>query len=302
MSHLESIILQLVGLFLLTLLSICMGYGFGKIKSKAWAIGYILPLGLLILLAIGHRYPPIEVTPPFSWLMEGRREFILFIVAITLIISLLLPKLKHFFEKFIIVTLWFIFIAYFSAPFWFPITLIPYYKNLKTSIDADGVCLQQNKFDCGPATAVTILYRLGINADEGKLAMNSFTTPITGTPPDQLATVLNEHYKNDNLTFKYRFLKSIDELKPVGLCFALLRYSFWAKHYVAILNITDKTITIGDSLVGKSTLSYDEFNALWERSIISVQKDGNYINGEHFHFPPLKHTEVDMTPLPVPQK
>ena len=60
-------------------------------------------------------------------------------------------------------------------------------SRLQTQINADGVCIQTTDYTCGPAAAVTALRKLGLPAEEGKIAVQSETSSIDGTAPDRLA-------------------------------------------------------------------------------------------------------------------
>ena len=46
---------------------------------------------------------------------------------------------------------------------------------------------------------------------------------------------------------------------------ALVKYRLMVDHYVAVLDVTDDTITLGDPLTGSRELSHDEFRAIWRR-------------------------------------
>jgi hypothetical protein len=54
-------------------------------------------------------------------------------------------------------------------------------------VDGDGVCRQSSHYTCGPASAVTVLRKLGLPAEEGEIAILSHTSALTGTEPDVLA-------------------------------------------------------------------------------------------------------------------
>ena len=42
-----------------------------------------------------------------------------------------------------------------------------------------------------------------------------------------------------------------------------MKYAFLLDHYATVLEVTDETITVGDPLTGKATLTHDEFARKW---------------------------------------
>ena len=135
--------------------------------------------------------------------------------------------------------------------------------DLQTRINADGVCLQSTDYNCGPASAVTALRKLGLPAEEGRLAILSFSSSMTGTPPDILAEALQNEYGKNGLTAEYRPFNSIPELRQAGLTLAVTRFGFMVDHYVTVLEVTDSEVVVGDPLNGLERLSYTDFQQKW---------------------------------------
>jgi predicted double-glycine peptidase len=69
-------------------------------------------------------------------------------------------------------------------------------------------CRQSTDYTCGPAAAVTALRKLGFPAEEGQIAIVSYTSATTGTPPDILAEALRKYYGKDGLIVEYRPFKN----------------------------------------------------------------------------------------------
>ena len=57
----------------------------------------------------------------------------------------------------------------------------------------------------------------------------------------------------------------LKELKQPGCTLALVKFAFLLDHYVAVLDVDDKTVTVGDPLTGKQTLTHAEFAQKWRR-------------------------------------
>jgi hypothetical protein len=143
---------------------------------------------------------------------------------------------------------------------------------LKTRFDHKGVCLQSNGYNCGPAAAVTALRQLGFAAEEGKLAVRAHTNPIAGTPPDSLCLAIQQNFADEGLLCKYDEFNSISELRGLEPVIAVIKYSFLVDHYVTVLAVNEKTLTLGDPLAGFRKLSYKEFQRIWRYRGIILQK------------------------------
>ncbi|HEX5221540.1 MAG TPA: cysteine peptidase family C39 domain-containing protein [Verrucomicrobiae bacterium] len=148
-------------------------------------------------------------------------------------------------------------------PFLAPAFNYSHLAGLKTRFDADGICLQSNDYNCGPAAAVTALRKLGLPAEEGELAILAHTSSATGTPPDILARALQAHYAMEGLVSDYRVFRSVDELRDGGLTLAVIKYGFWLDHYVTVLNVTDQEVVVGDPSHGLRTFTHQEFQDKW---------------------------------------
>ncbi|MBN2130352.1 MAG: hypothetical protein JW741_12690 [Sedimentisphaerales bacterium] len=51
----------------------------------------------------------------------------------------------------------------------------------------------------------------------------------------------------------------------LAIVLAAVRYRFLIDHFVAVLRVTESEVVIGDPLVGREVLSYDEFSNRWRR-------------------------------------
>jgi ABC-type bacteriocin/lantibiotic exporter with double-glycine peptidase domain len=133
---------------------------------------------------------------------------------------------------------------------------------LQTRMDTEGICIQQDDYDCAPAAAVTVLRRLGFPAEESEVAILSGTTRM-GTESDLLAEGLREHYAKDGLVCEYRLFNNLQELKSAGLTLAVVKFGFLTDHMVAVFEVNDKEVIVGDPSKGLTRLSHDEFRAKW---------------------------------------
>ena len=251
------------------------GIGIGKWFAKRlyWILGSVIPFFFLAIIGTARLFPGLEFFPPVSWLMAGRREF----AAIAIITAMLLttPLSRGGSKRLRVLVYIFlacIIIYYSILPFLLPGIIREYLLGLKTRFDQKNVCLQSNGYNCGPAAAVTALQQLGLTAEEGKLAVLAHTNPIAGTPPDSLCLVIQEHYADEGLLCKYGEFDSIPELRGLEPVIALVKYSFLVDHYVTVLAVDEKTLTVGDPSIGFRRLSHQEFHQVWRYRGIILQK------------------------------
>jgi ABC-type bacteriocin/lantibiotic exporter with double-glycine peptidase domain len=125
------------------------------------------------------------------------------------------------------------------------------------------VCRQNTSYTCGPAAAVTGLRALGFPAEEGELAILANTSMAIGTPPDLLCAALQKRYAPEGLDCRYRHFDSIATLKNEGLTLAIIKFAFLVDHYVAVLEVTDRKVIVGDPFFGKQEYTHQEFSAKW---------------------------------------
>jgi predicted double-glycine peptidase len=241
-----------------------LGAWCSRLRKPYWLIGYLIPFLLIVLHAFASRVPLVAFTPPISWMMLGRAKFasIGFIAAAML--ATIIMKLPGRRDRIALGCLGLLVVLLASVwPFLAPAFNHDYLASLTTRMDADGVCLQNTAYTCGPASAVTALRKLGFTADEGQIAILAHTSVAIGTPPDILAGTLADHYSQRGLVCVYRRFKNLDELKNAGLTLAVIKFNLVLDHYVTVLSVTDDAVTIGDPLNGLNKLSPAEFAAIW---------------------------------------
>lgn len=256
--------LETIGVMMLGAAGVLLGRWFSRLTKPYWLLGYFIPLALILLIGLAYRFRALEFAPPFSRLMAGRSEFALTALIGTMVLTTPLSRLPRRRDRMVvsILMVWVVF-SVSAWPFLAPAFNRDKLASLKTRIDADGVCLQNTDYTCGPAAVVTALRRLGVGADEGEIARLCNTSTAMGTPPDILCRTLQERYGADGLAFEYRPFKSVAELKQPGYTLALIKFAFLLDHYATVLEVDEQTITVGDPLTGKETLTHAEFAKKW---------------------------------------
>jgi hypothetical protein len=256
--------LETGGVVTLGAIGVWLGRWFSRRSGTYWALGYVIPLGMIVLIGLAYRFRRLEFAPPFSWLMAGRSEFAWIALIGTMVLTTPLSRLPLRRDR-LAVGLLMVCVVFLVAglPFLAPAFNRNGLAALKTRLDGDGICLQNTDYTCGPAAAVTALRRLGLAAEEGLIARNCHTSAAMGTPPDILCRTLRKQYGPEGLICVYRPFESVADLKQPGYTLALIKFGLLLDHYVTVLEIEDRTITVGDPLTGKETLTHEQFAKKW---------------------------------------
>jgi predicted double-glycine peptidase len=241
-----------------------LGWWFSRLRGPYWLLGYFIPLAVILIYAVAIRFPGWSLPPPISWLILGRKKFAVLGLVAALVLMTPLSRLPQKRDRLVVLILLVAMVFSMSVwPFLAPMFNRNQLSNLKTRIDPDGICLQNTDYTCGPAAAVTALRQLGLVGEEGQIAIASYTSSETGTPPDILAEALQIRYAKDGLNAEYRTFKSIADLKQAGLTLAVVKFGFMVDHWVAVLQVTDSQVVIGDPLNGLDKMTHEDFLQIW---------------------------------------
>jgi hypothetical protein len=237
-------------------------------------VGYFIPLGLIAVLVIARIDNALLFVPPFGLLAASRLKFVILSFAVMMGLTTPFSRVPRKSEKLAI------YVFMISFTIWVPILsfltpalLKDHLLNISTKIGSDGICYQSKNYTCGPAAAVTALRRLGLPAEEGEIAALSYASPITGTLPWCLYKALQNRYGSEGLRCRYRHFDSASQLRSAGIILAVVKDAFLRDHCVAILGVSDHTVTIADPVSGKRSMSYEEFEKIWRFSGIILERD-----------------------------
>jgi predicted double-glycine peptidase len=264
-------LVQTAGVILLAGFGVFLGRWISRRRSPSWLVGYIIPLLLVIIIGIPRWSPQIETVPPFSWIMADRMEFAVMAPAITILLTTPLSRLRQRRQRYAVFVFMVLFVIYFSVlPFLMPVFAYSQLSRLETTIDQNGVCLQSNGYNCGPATAVAVLRKIGVPAGEGQLALRAHTTRFAGTPTDSLCAAIRSCY---GIPCRIIYCRTVDEIRGKEPLIALVKFSFMVDHFVAVLSVTDTEIILGDPLEGIRTCTHKEFEKEWRKCVIVLEKN-----------------------------
>lgn len=255
---------EIAGVITAAFLGAVGGRSFSRLKNPHWGWGYFLPLVLIFLLLLITFAGLNAFTPFFAWISSGRLRFVIIALSVTMGAMTLIGRLKNRIEKTFVFVIMIGVVAWGSVlPFVMPLLVRNDLADLKTRTDSNNICVQSTSYTCGPAAAVTALRRLGVTAQEGELAILSHTSPIIGTMPWSLYKAIQNRYAGDGVDCRFRRFDSINQLREAGVTLAVVKDAFLLDHCVAILEVGDNTVTIGDPILGKIRMSYKDFEGIW---------------------------------------
>ncbi|MFI5379352.1 MAG: cysteine peptidase family C39 domain-containing protein [Tepidisphaerales bacterium] len=240
--------------------------------KRAWLAGFLVPLAFVVMILLSRRIPLLEFRWPFRWIMAGRTEFLVLASASSMMLVTLISRLRQRRLRILLGIFSVIFVLDGAVlPFVLPLVMRGQLRRVNTVIDADGVCLQQTGYTCGPAAAVTALRRLDLPADEGELAIYLQASP-TGTQADILAELLARRFGSSGLTVEYRAFRSADELPADGQVLAVVTANLLCDHFVVVDRVTPTEVEVSDPLRGKSRWTRAAFDARWRGSGVVLRR------------------------------
>ncbi|HWQ91652.1 MAG TPA: cysteine peptidase family C39 domain-containing protein [Clostridia bacterium] len=263
--------LEALGAGALAFSAFFLGRQFSRFPGKYWLIGYVIPLFLILLFSVALFEPRVAMAPPITW-MVGRSRFVCFGFAAIMMLSALLARLPKKQTRVVLCLLALVIGCVSVLPFAGPVINRADLAALQTRVDADGICRQSNEYTCGPAAAVTVLRKLGLNAEEGEIAILARSCAMVGTDPDVLARALQKRYGGEGIVVEYRSFNKAEELKSSGLTIAVVAFNAMQDHCVAILGMEANQVRIGDPLSGLSLMPVEEFEKNWQFVGIVVRR------------------------------
>jgi hypothetical protein len=269
-----SVLLECAGFVLAVCLAIAVGKRLSELASPWWGVGYAVFLPVIIGVVIVRRLPTVEFHPLMFWLMKGRLDFVVFAVGVSVMLCAVIPRLKRGRQRGMVHLLMATAILYNFLPFALPVLAMPHQMSLTNRLSHDGICLQSNGFNCGPAAAVTALRAVGIEAREGQLAIESRTAPVMGTDIVCLTEVLKERCQGKPISLNLGAYSSIDEIRGVDAFLTIVDRTTFAAHFVTVLAVTDEDVIIADPASGILEMTHEQFESVW-RHVGVTMKEGN---------------------------
>jgi hypothetical protein len=265
---------ETAGVIFIALLGVFLGRIFSRFRKPYWISGFFLPCVVLAVLILARCSNKMNFIQPFCWITTGRVRFIVLSLAVSMGLTIPLSRLQRNIEKLLVCFLMAIFVMWFSVlPFLVPALVKNQLSNLRTKLDSDGVCHQSTYYTCGPAAAVTALGKLGLSAEEGEIAVLSYSSPFFGTLPACLSSALQHRYGYAGLKCKYRYFNSIEQLRNSGITLVMVKDAFLNDHCIAVLDVSDHVVTVADPVTGTESIPCEKFEKIWRFSGIVLERD-----------------------------
>jgi hypothetical protein len=265
-------------LWTLTLIILAVGSYIGglyisRLKAPWWPLGYLVPITLTAVIAIGRWIPALEMRMPFRILMAERREYLVMSIATALLLAVPAARLKRRTTAILTTLFAMLFVLHFSIlPFLLPLFNRTELQTLTTSFDRYGVCIQSTGYTCGPAAAVSALREFDVIAEEGELAIFAHSTSAAGTPPELLCRAMMKLYRGEDIDCDFRSFDRASDLRGILPVLAVVRFGFLVDHYVAVLRVTEDYVTVADPAHGMRILSTESFESEWRRQGIVITR------------------------------
>jgi len=265
---------ETAGVILTAVFGAVVGRIFSRLKNPHWVWGYLVPMALIALLAVAAHVSIKAFVPLLAWVFGGRMRFVIIGLAVSMGSMTLLGRLKRPAEKVIVFVVMIVAVIWGAVlPFLVPALIKADLTHLQTKVGADNVCVQTTNYTCGPAAAVTALRQLGLSAQEGEIAILSHSSPVAGTLPWCLYKALQDRYGAQGLHCQFRRFDSVSQLRQADVTLAVIKDAFLLDHCVAVLEVGDETITIGDPVLGQVRMSYKDFENVWRFYGIALKCD-----------------------------
>ncbi|MHC5083541.1 MAG: cysteine peptidase family C39 domain-containing protein [Planctomycetota bacterium] len=214
-----------------------LGFKISRHKRLIWMSAFFLGFAGVVSVLILNRMPDLFYRLPLFWFGEGRNEFIVMSLCLPFVFGILIPQLPHKRQQISVSVLMTLGTFYFLVPpFLEPALLYGQFQDQENQI-IDDVCFQQTNFTCGPAAAVTALAQLGIEANEGRIAIAAYSTRVWGTPATSLAGALEGLYRNEQVKCEVRRFAYVNEMKDCCPVIAIVKFRPMIDHYVTVLEI-----------------------------------------------------------------
>jgi hypothetical protein len=262
-----------VGVTVAGLVSAWAGFKVARLGPRTWMVAILIPLTVLVLTALALNYEQLAFVPPTSWLVGGSERWVSLTLAGAMTLGALAAMVKLDPQRRALLALAVVVVIRCGTlAFVGPIFSREELRTMKTNVSDLGICYQSTFYNCGPAAAVTALRRLGFPAEEGEIGLMCRTDPFYGTADDRLAREIAKRYGPEGLIVEHRYVKSLDELRKWPAAIAVIHFSLFMDHYVAVLEVDDETVTVGDPWAGREKLKRADFEKRWNHVAILLDR------------------------------
>jgi predicted double-glycine peptidase len=94
-----------------------------------------------------------------------------------------------------------------------------------------------------------------------------------GTLPWCLYKAIQQRYAAEGVDCQLRRFDSVNQLRDADVTLVVIRDGFMLDHCVAVLEVGNETVTIGDPMLGRMSLSIKDFEGIWRFYGIALKHD-----------------------------
>lgn len=248
------------------------GNGVGRRRAGVCGLAFALGMLLLMAVVVSARTPSGERASLCLWLTAYRREYVASGLGTALVVGALVALVPTRRLRVLLLTLGLVAVVrVFVLPFGAPMFLRGRHAALRTTLTAEGVCLQSNGYTCGPACVVTALRLVGVSAEEGEVAIATHANPFSGTQEEDMRDYISDAGRQVGITAELVPFASPEDL-PEPPVILPVKYSLLVNHYVVYLGREDGAFVIADPLEGRERWSPRRLERRWWRAGIVVRK------------------------------
>lgn len=249
----------------------CAGFVAGRRISHTRFFPLILA-GCFLLLGVYAfaNWVPLASLPQRVVFASQRDTALLLALTIPILLGLLAARLPEVDNRKALHVFCLVALLYPAGAFFMTGWDAPELRTLHTTFSEEGVCLQTTDYTCGPAAAVTALRILGIDAEEGALALQAGSNSFTGTGPRELGEAMR-------VLYGVAYTLAVDRrIEPyAGRVPFLVDISIhpFLDHWVTVLEITDGGILVADPYTGLEEMEPEEFHRVWNRRLLLLHPE-----------------------------
>jgi predicted double-glycine peptidase len=133
-----------------------------------------------------------------------------------------------------------------------------------------NVCKQSTDYTCVAASMVTLLKARGIETSEQEMAERAFVQVGGGATDSRALWALERTLVGTGLKARYATMTLGELIAAEKPALVQLDWGFFTSHMVPVMHADEKSVTIGDPLMGLKVMAAGEFARLWKKQAIVV--------------------------------
>ncbi len=253
-------ILWFAGQFVAALLAAVLGWRVGKRSARLWRPVAVLAAVLMLLWPLLRFFPTLALGV-FDACLLIFVEVTGIVVPAAVLFAIAAEQLQQQRQRRAVRLLLLVCLLYFvRSGAWMIGRPVP---DMKISRYNDGVCRQSTGYTCVAAALVTMLRGFGIESTETEMARLSYTEIGNGSTDMRAVCALQHKLAGRPLAVRYERM-GYARLREIALpCLVPIKWGYYISHMVAVLEVHEDRVVLGDPLVGRREMPRGEFDEEW---------------------------------------